>query len=290
MGKCVPHIVQYQGSKRKLAPEILKYMPPHIKRLVEPFAGTAAVSIAAAYEHKAETFYLNDLNEPLINMLEEAVSSPEKLADEYEKVWNEQFSCGEDHVKHFYIVRDRFNSGEKTAANMLYLLARCVKGSVRYGSDGRFNQSPDRRRHGTKPENIRRSIMAVSELLKGRTEFSAFDYHEVFENVKPGDLVYMDPPYQGVSSSRDRRYLSGVSFEEFSKSLSILDSKGADYIISYDGSCGGREYGKELPLKKVMLNAGLSSQATLSGRKSVTYESLYISESLIPVLEAAQKI
>ncbi|MDR2934870.1 MAG: DNA adenine methylase, partial [Candidatus Adiutrix sp.] len=41
-----PHIVQYQGSKRILAPQILKYMPRQFNRLFEPFAGMAAITIA----------------------------------------------------------------------------------------------------------------------------------------------------------------------------------------------------------------------------------------------------
>lgn len=38
----VPHIVQYQGSKRILAPQILQYMPNRFNRLIEPFSGMAA--------------------------------------------------------------------------------------------------------------------------------------------------------------------------------------------------------------------------------------------------------
>lgn len=286
MNGTTPHIVQYQGSKRKLAPQILQYMPQHIERLVEPFAGMAAISIAVATEHRADKFYINDLNKPLMEMLEEAINRPSHLLKEYSALWNEQFAFGDEHVKHFYIVRDRFNSGERTPANILYLIARCVKGAVRYGCDGKFNQSPDKRRHGTNPKNLERNIYAISDLLKNRTEFSSLDYREVFDSVKKGDLVYMDPPYQGVTNTRDNRYFSGVSFEEFSKALETLNRKGIDYIVSYDGECGGKEYGEELPeslgCKKVMLNAGLSSQALLLGRKSTTFEALYISEALIP--------
>ncbi len=143
MSRSVPHIVQYPGSKRKLAPQILFFMPSHFKRLVEPFAGMAAVSTAAAGQ-RADSFYLNGLNEPLVNLLQEAVNHPERLLDGYAAVWDEQFARGDDQVKHFYAVRDRFNAGEKTPASLLYLLARCVKGSVRYGKDGKFNQSPDK--------------------------------------------------------------------------------------------------------------------------------------------------
>ena len=58
-----------------------------------------------------------------------------------------------------------------------------------------------------------------------------------------------------------------------------------DFLISYDGRCGDREYGEELPvelgLRKIMLRAGLSSQSLLLGKKEVTYEALYVSRGLL---------
>ncbi len=282
-----PHIVQYQGSKRVLAPQILQYMPHKFERLIEPFAGMAAVSIATACENRANWYYINDLNAPLVEILHYAIEQPQKLVDAYTKVWEEQFSYGDDHIHHFYAVRERFNQGEHTPENMLYLLARCVKGAVRYGKNGHFNQSPDKRRHGTNPKALAQNVHAISSLLKGKTTFSSLDYHDVLEMARPGDLVYMDPPYQGVSNVRDNRYLAGVSFEEFAEAIEILERKGIDYLISYDGVCGGKEYGTELPdtlhCQKHMLNAGLSTQALLLGKKSTTFEALYISENLLPV-------
>ena len=281
-----PHIVQYQGSKRILAPQILQYMPKKFERLIEPFSGTAAISVATAKEDRTNSYLINDLNEPLVIMLKEAIEQPRRLVNEYRKVWNEQFSYGENHVAHFYVVRERFNNGQETPANLLYLLARCVKGAVRYGRNGKFNQSPDKRRHGTKPDTLEQNIYSISALLKGKTSFYALDYHEILEMAHPGDVVYMDPPYQGVTDVSDHRYFSGVPFDEFAEAIKVLNDKQVDYLISYDGVCGGKEYGEELPeslgCKKVMLNAGLSSQSLLLGRKSITYEALYVSESLIP--------
>ena len=54
----VPHLVQYQGSKRSLAPEIVSFFPKQIDRLIEPFCGTAAVSIYAATHGKANRFFV----------------------------------------------------------------------------------------------------------------------------------------------------------------------------------------------------------------------------------------
>lgn len=284
MKNTVPHIVQYQGSKRKLAPQILPYFPKHFDRLIEPFAGMGAITIAASRLGNAQSYWLNDINGPLVSVLEEAVNNPQGLLDEYTKVWSEQLTFEEGSVAHYYKVRDDFNNGNQCAANMLYLLARCVKGSVRYGSNGRFNQSPDKRRKGTSPTTLARNIFQISNSLKGKTEFSSVDYREVLQYAVTGDIIYMDPPYQGVCSSKDNRYFSGIDFNEFVESLEDLNRRGIDYIISYDGICGEKQYGNKLPehlgLKKVMLNAGLSSQALLLGKKETTYEALYLSKKL----------
>ena len=259
-------------------------MPQKINRLIEPFAGMAAISIAVAKEKRAEKFHFNDINRPIIDLLQTSIENPLILIEDYTKVWNEQFTYPAGHIEHFYHIRDIFNLGEQTPANMLYLLARCVKGAVRYGKNGKFNQSPDKRRHGTNPKNIANNVTAISNLLKGRTTFSCIDYYEILKTAKSGDLVYMDPPYQGVCYAHDNRYCSGVNFYEFSAAVKLLNNRNIDYLISYDGECGGKVYGEELPAdlrcKKIMLNAGISAQATLLGQKQTTFESLYLSENL----------
>ena len=284
MNGTTPHIVQYQGSKRNLAPQILRYIPQKFNRLIEPFAGMAAITIAVSSQNRADRYLLNDLNKPLVNILEESITNPQRLIDNYTKVWCEQLTFEGGSVEHFYKVREDFNKGNQCAANMLYLLARCVKGSVRYSSSGMFNQSPDKRRMGTNPKNLARNVYMISSLLKGKTEFMSNDYREVTKYAKSDDIVYMDPPYQGVCTSRDCRYFSGIDFNEFVDCVEDLNRRGIDFIISYDGTCGDKQYGQDLPaelgLKKVMLNAGLSSQSLLLGKKETTREALYLSRNL----------
>ena len=284
MNSKTPHIVQYQGSKRILAPQILKFMPRRFNRLIEPFAGMAAISIATSRQGRAECYLINDLNEPLITVLQTAIESPKELIEQYTAVWNEQFTYEGGSINHYYHIRDDFNAGNHSAANMLYLLARCVKGSVRYGSNGLFNQSPDKRRNGTSPQKLKQNVYSISYYLKGITSFMHRDYREVLAIAQPGDIVYMDPPYQGVSNVRDCRYLAGIDFDSFVEAIDQLNEKGIDFLISFDGKCGEKQYGEDLPtelgLHKVLLNAGLSSQSLLLGKKETTYEALYIRRGL----------
>ncbi|MBI5143295.1 MAG: DNA adenine methylase [Nitrospirae bacterium] len=281
----IPHPIQYQGSKRNLASAILRYAPRDMDRLIEPFAGSAAISIAAAASRLANTYLINDLNRPLIELLRLMVEKPLESAEHYRRIWNGQHG---NSIEHYYSVREEFN--RTLDPNLfLYLLARCVKGSVRYNSDGLFNQSPDKRRHGTQPETMRANIFGVSSLLKGRAIFSSLDYRDVLEKAGVTDLVYMDPPYQGVCGERDSRYYSGISHDKFIAALERLNSRGISYIVSYDGRRGDKTFGEPLPvslgLTRIELHAGRSSQATLLGRDELTYESLYLSSALTKRLE-----
>lgn len=284
MAQTIPHIVQYQGSKRKLAEQILRHMPKKFNRLIEPFSGMAAISIAVAYRGMSDKFIINDINSDVVSILQSAVESPEELISSYTSLWNEQFSFDGGSEEHFYKVRKDFNNGDKKACAMLYLLARCVKGSVRYNSAGEFNQSPDKRRNGTSPSSLSFNVRAISNILKGKTLFYSRDFREILDMAQKGDIIYMDPPYQGVSNVRDHRYIAGLSYDEFVIALKNLNKRGIDYIISYDGSLGEKKYGQDLPpelgLIRYDLNAGLSTQALYLGKKLDTYEALYVSNGL----------
>jgi len=287
MGK-LPHPIQYQGSKRNLAPIILRYFPKNIKRLIEPFAGSAAISVAAASRFLANMYVINDLNKPLIELLKMIVESPEEIISFYERIWNEQHY---DSIGHYFQIREQFNLTQDPRL-FLYLLSRCVKGSVRYNSEGFFNQSPDKRRKGANPKNMLRNIQGVSKLLKGKVIFSSMDYKEIFKKVTKEDLVYLDPPYQGVCGDRDSRYFSVIDHHDFLLALDDLNKREISFILSYDGRRGNKTYGSDIPdfldLKRIEVDAGLSSQATLLGLKEVTIESLYLSRTLVEKLDKEQ--
>lgn len=281
----IPHPIPYQGSKRNLAARILPFFPAGIRTLIEPFAGSAAITLAAAERQLAERYLINDCNEPLARLWREIVLRPEKLAREYRLLWEQQHG---DPITWFNQVRSEFNRDPRPA-RFLFLLTRCVKASVRYNARGEFNQSADKRRRGTHPVTMREQIIGASYLLQNRFACEALDYREVLRQAGPRDLVYMDPPYQGVCGRRDSRYARGISHEAFVDELRQLNHRGIAYIVSYDGSTGGKTYGQEMPaglgLRKESLAAGRSSQATLLGRADETVESLYLSPVLLDQLK-----
>ncbi|MCX6844795.1 MAG: DNA adenine methylase [candidate division WOR-3 bacterium] len=114
----VPHPVPYQGSKRLLARYILPFFPNDLELLVEPFAGSAAVSIAAASQGKCTRFLLNDINKPLMALWHDIVHRPRALADAYETLWHAQTG---DEGRYYVRVREQFNRAGGTD-NLPYAL------------------------------------------------------------------------------------------------------------------------------------------------------------------------
>jgi DNA adenine methylase len=285
----VPHPIPYQGSKRALAPVILSYFPPRFARLVEPFAGSAAVSLATAYRRLADGFVVNDAHAPLAELWREIIERPDELTAGYRRLWQAQLGRERPY---YDVVRKKFNETHKPKY-FLYLLARCVKAAIRYNGEGEFNNSPDNRRKGAHPDTMKARIHGASALLRGRTEVIALDYREVLATCDTTDLIYMDPPYQGVCGSRDNRYCAAFDHAEFCQSLASLNEKGCMYLVSYDGRTGEKTYGEPLPeylnLVHLEIHAGRSTQATLLGRRSDTYESLYLSPALAEVVLADSK-
>jgi len=273
----VPHPIPYQGSKRRLAAQILTLMPRGAGRLVEPFAGSAAITLAAAARDAFPRYVIADALAPLAQIWSLVLRDPERLSADYERLWQSQLDAPRQAYDR---IRCEFNA-TGDPVRLLYLLARCVKGSVRFNAEGEFNQSPDNRRLGARPQTMRREIMGAHALLSGRAEARAADFRATLAEVTAEDVVYLDPPYQGISGGRDRRYFQGVALGDLVLELDRLNARGVPFFLSYDGSCGERTYGAELPqelgMVRIPMRAGRSTQSTLSGRAEVTVESLYVS-------------
>jgi DNA adenine methylase len=280
MALTIPHPIPYQGSKRRLARAILSYIPGRpFQRLIEPFAGSAAVTLAAAEQGLFQEYLLGDALLPLTQIWVGIERDPASLADVYQALWErERFRP----IDAYYEIRSEFNQ-DRDPAKLLFLLARCVKNAVRFNPAGEFNQSPDKRRRGTLPATMRMNLMRAHELLAGRCEVHCGDFFELIECSRQGDFVYLDPPYQGTSEGRNRRYIAGVTRNKVMECLELLNTRGVPFILSYDGFCGDIAYGETLPKEmasQILLDVGRSSQATLNGEQHTTVESLYLSPIL----------
>ena len=137
------------------------------------------------------------------------------------------------------------------------------------------------------------AVQGIAHMLKGRVEYRAGDWLETTSDARPQDFIYMDPPYLGTSVGRDKRYHQQLMSEDLVAGIETLLDRDVRFALSYDGMTGDKVYGPPLPerlgMTRLLLHAGTSSQATLSGKPEATVESLYMSPGLAEPVEGVIK-
>lgn len=243
------------------------------------------MTLWAAHHRLASRYVISDVLEPICQLWESIIEEPEDVAEKYDVVWHGQEKAD---LSYFNEVRTRYNE-QRDPVDLLYLIARCVKNAVRFNRLGNMTQSVDKRRLGMRPEKMKAAVIGASTLLKGRTTVRSGDWLSTTADASPNDFIYMDPPYAGTTLGKDKRYAEGLAPERLIEGLRQFLDRGLRFALSYDGMTGEKTYGPPLPesleLTRLLLHAGVSSQATLSGRAAETIESLYLSPGLAAPVE-----
>src|SRR5690625_2940582 len=127
--------VKWAGGKRRLVPFVADRLPLPTPRLVEPFAGGAALSLALAEE--VQTVWLNDVNADLMNLYSLLQKEPEAFIDAARKLFVPEMNSPEA----YYRLRERFNQTDcplEKGTLFLYLNRHGYNGLCRYNRAGRF--------------------------------------------------------------------------------------------------------------------------------------------------------
>ena len=176
----------------------------------------------------------SDIIPELISLWKEIKENPEKVSLEYAKRWKRLQAEGH---QVYYEIRDSFNAS-KDPMDFLFLTRTCLNGMIRYNSAGEFNNSFHLTRPGIEPDRLSAIIRQWHQYIR-KFEFLNVDYRECLSNVKAGDFVFLDPPYGGTKS---RYTQTPFSLDEFYATLDELNSKGVNWMLTFDGSSGERTY------------------------------------------------
>jgi DNA adenine methylase len=190
--------IKTQGIKTKLVPFILANLNWNGEgRWIEPFLGSGVVLFnsgahsmlgADANRHIVE-FYVAVQQERIT-----AASARAYLQAEGEKL-------REIGDSHYYAVRDRFNASGNPL-DFLFLNRSCFNGVMRFNSKGKFNvpfcKKPDRFAPALITK-IANQIAAMQRLFRSARDvsFVSQNWRVTLEQARPGDFVYLDPPYIG---------------------------------------------------------------------------------------------
>lgn len=128
-------LLKWAGGKYKLARFIETHLPSRTrKRLIEPFAGSAAVSLVLEFD----AYLLNDTNADLIGLFQTLKEQKQEFIG-YARSF---FTAENNESSRYYELREQFNQSRdraERAALFVYLNRHAFNGLCRYNSKGGFN-------------------------------------------------------------------------------------------------------------------------------------------------------
>lgn len=177
----VQPFLKWAGGKRWLANQGIP-KPGNYRRLVEPFAGSAAVFFSL----KPKNALLADVNEELINLFRIVRDNPVELQL---RMVNHHNSHSQEY---YYSQRATiYSDALDRAARTLYLNRTCWNGLYRVNRRGEFNV----------PIGTKSSVMWQGEeflkyaaLLKNASILCQ-DFEKTINGCGEGDYLFVDPPY-----------------------------------------------------------------------------------------------
>lgn len=164
------------------------------KRLIEPFAGGAAVSLALA--DRVESIWLNDVNVDLMNLYKQLKENTENFIREARSLFTPETNDPDT----YYRFRAQFNTTRsplEKAVLFLYLNRHGFNGLCRYNRSGQFNVPFGRYKHPYFPE---RELGEAATILQKAT-LTSVDFEQVLVECGESDVVYCDPPYVPLTAT-----------------------------------------------------------------------------------------
>jgi DNA adenine methylase len=224
--------IKSQGIKTKLVPWIMEIAPKVEGYWIEPFLGTGVVAFNAGYKKAI----LNDTNPHIINFYKQVQQKKitPALMKQYLQHEGKLLSEAENKgYEHYLKVRKRFNSGEFSPFDFIFLSRAGFNGMMRFGSKGNWNipfcKKPDRfaQAYITKIIN---QIALVSKVIQSEPEWTFHNtaFADIIPIAKENDIIYCDPPYYG----RHVDYYNGWTDKDEELLFNLLSETKAKFILS----------------------------------------------------------
>lgn len=205
--------LKWVGGKTQIIHEVMDTFPSQMNDYHEPFLGGGSVLLAVLSRKQCQgRIYASDVNSNLISVYQNIQSHPDEVIQALKKLIEVFRQCKGTVVhrtptleesttspeSYYYWIRKTFNalSTEErkdvyASAMFLFLNKTCFRGVYREGPHG-FNVPFGNYKN---PSILDEShIKHVSTLIQG-VIFSCSSFEESLARVRPGDFVYMDPPY-----------------------------------------------------------------------------------------------
>lgn len=252
--------LKWAGGKRQLLDEIKLRMPKNFNAYFEPFIGGGALF----FELQPSNAYIGDINKELIHTYKIIRNNPNAIIKMIQN-YDEHFNTKES----YYLLREKYNqkilSNEydvELAAIFIYLNKRCFNGLYRVNSKGEFNV-PYNNKKNIKSISID-NIFNIAKLLKNTTIYNN-DFETILLNAKKGDFVFLDSPYDLISSTSFDSYtkdkFSINDHKRLAKLFKKLDEIGCYVILTNHNTKLINELYKEFRIETISVKRMINSDS-----------------------------
>lgn len=229
MSVIVPPI-KSQGIKTKLVPWIKQCLPSYKGRWIEPFMGTGVVALNLA----GSRALLADTNPHIVNFYKKIQDG--KITGPNVRAYLEQEDIllrgsPNDGYDHYIEVRKRFNSGEFSPFDFLFLSRAGFNGMMRFGKKGNWNIPFCKKPNRFAPAYITKIVNQVNNvalIIKPQWTLINQSFEKTILEATKDDLIYCDPPYFGRSVD----YFNGWTEDNEKKLFDLLKETKAKFILS----------------------------------------------------------
>ena len=195
--------LKWAGNKYRIVDQIRTLLPEG-KRLIEPFAGSAALFLNSNYPR----YLLCDTNADLISLYKILQQEGVGFIHYCKRYFNGEYNNAES----YYALRDRFNTTghlRQKAALFVYLNRHGYNGLCRYNKKGGYNVPFGRYIHPYFPE---KEMLAFHHKAQS-ADFKVCSFEQSFNLVRKGDVIYCDPPYAPLTDTANFTSYSAGGFE-----------------------------------------------------------------------------
>jgi len=184
-------VFKWAGGKSQLWPILENKFPASFDAYIDPFLGGASIPMRL----KPKRAYLSDLNQELID-------SYIAIRDNVEEVIKilQTHVDNRDYFNELRSLDWRLMEPSEIAARMIYINKVCFNGLYRVNKQGMFNVSyANPTKYGRKICDADR-LRAVSNTIRNY-DLRCCDFRTTLQKAKSGDLIFLDPPYDGTFSA-----------------------------------------------------------------------------------------
>lgn len=258
--------IKWAGGKRQLIPVLLQHMPSSYNRYFEPFLGAGALFLHLMPVNA----FVGDINGSLINLWLQVRDNLENVLKQLNIL--DAVPCTKER---YLSVRERFNlvkdnDSAESAADMLWLNKHCFNGLWRVNKKGDFNVPWNRKTDGC---NVRVEDLAQLSVYLKHVNIACRSYNLTCDVIKRDDFVYLDPPYDPVSTTANFTNYTEEGFDEgdqrvLAAYVAWLTRKGAKVLLSNNNTGLIRElYGNNNNYTVIPVNVRRSINSDSSKRK-----------------------